>query len=534
MEERTIRSKAGPAFSRILMLCAGAFAVEAAYSLEEGYALPAMLATGLPETVASAMWAVGPLLGFFFQGYLGSASDRCTLSWGKRRPFIASLAACACLAMFLFPHGSFLSASVLKLGEKSSPVFVMAFTAAAFVVMDFSLDALRSPLRAYLADSVPAERSERANYTFTAFMCMGAIAGALIAGVPWSYLAGKPHNRASGQEAAATAEEGDNSQQISGQLEMVYGVTAALFVACMIFCLSSVPEKNASAPSPRVENRDASGIFLLAKPDLLESCGTLTRKYNSFTSLSALVQPSSLRVETTKDDLNILKDKQQLHEERKHEIYGHTSPLIPHFQIDPVGNGDGESILQNSSQVSGCFPRFLGNVYEDIRGMAVFSKRISTHFSCLCWVTFLSWVAYLSTILYFTSFMGEVVYEGSPQAPSGERDRELFDRGVQAGFLLMMLQDIVSVLGCISIEWISSVANTKQIFVGVLVGYTVSSLVTVLWPSILSAALLQLMAGLLYSINIEYTPYVLLSQYEVCVLCVSLSRHCYTFGFTKT
>ena len=509
MEERTKSGgKAGvggPAFSRILMLCAGAFAVEAAYMIEEGYAIPAMLATGLPETVASAMWAVGPLLGFFFQGYLGSASDRCTCSWGKRRPFILSLAACACIAILLFPYGSFF-VSVLKLGEGSGGLFVMAFTASTFVAMDFFLDALQSPLRAYLLDSVPAERSERANYTYTALLCSGAIAGSLIAGVPWSSFA-----RRRGEEEGGR--EGERSRSNSGrQLEIVYGIATGLFVVCMLLCLNSVREKKAAnLLSPPVEREIVLPLAgSKSAPVLLES-GTLPRKHNSFTALSALVQPASIQV-VTKDDSHLLGEP--------YPATKHKNGLLRCPSPNPLRRAPPTTIVpplsSKTSKDGGCVARFLSNIYEDIRETVLFSSYTSTHFSRLCWAVFFSWVAYLSMLLYFTSFMGEVVYGGSPHSPTESRERELFERGVQVGFLVMLFQDFVSTVSCVSMKFVSDGVGIRQLSVGVLVAYTASCFLAASLPSLLTSVLLQIAAGLLYS-NMQALPYTLLSHYEVCL-----------------
>ena len=500
MEERTKSGGeagvGGPAFSRILMLCAGAFAVEAAYMIEEGYAIPAMLATGLPETVASAMWAVGPLLGFFFQGYLGSASDRCTCSWGKRRPFILSLAACACIAILLFPYGSFF-VSVLKLGEGSGGLFVMAFTASTFVAMDFFLDALQSPLRAYLLDSVPAEGSERANYTYTALLCAGAIAGSLIAGVPWSSFA-----RRRGEEEGGR--EGERSRSNSGrQLEIVYGIATGLFVVCMLLCLNSVREKKAAnLLSPPVEREIVLPLAgSKSAPVLLES-GT------------ALVQPASIQV-VTKDNSHLLGEP---YPATKHE-----NGLLRCPSPNPLRRAPPTTIVpplsSKTSKDGGCIARFLGNIYEDIHETVIFSSYTSTHFSRLCWAVFFSWVAYLSMLLYFTSFMGEVVYGGSPHSPTESRERELFERGVQVGILVMLFQDFISAVSCVSMKFVSDGVGIRQLSVGVLVAYTATCFLAASLPSLLTAVLLQIAAGLLYS-NMQALPYTLLSHYEVCLFFV--------------
>ena len=488
------------------MLSAGAFAVEAAYMIEEGYALPAMLATGLPETVASAMWAVGPLLGLFFQGYLGSASDRCTCAWGKRRPFILFLAACACLAIFLFPYGPFLSGSVLQLGERSGAVFVMVFTAFTFVAMDFFLDALQSPMRAYLTDAVPAERSERANYTYTALLCAGAMAGSLIGGVPWSSLLARAQTQP-GEEGKPRGSEPTSPQNSRGQLEIVYGIATAVFVCCMFLCLNSIREKNPSLrESPRVEKYASfNPASQSADPEAGNNFG---RRHNSYTSLSTL---TSVQI-VSKDDLNNFQSKSQP-QLKTNGLVRTLSPLP--IRVSPL-----HTVVAGAkpkTQRNGCFSRFAGDVYEDICSTILFSKYVSPHFSRLCLMVFFSWAAFLSMILYFTSFMGQVVYGGSPYSSSGEPERALFDHGVRIGFLLMLFQDFVSAVSSICMKWLSDFFGIRVLLVSVLAGYTVVCLLTASCPSLLNAVLLQLAAGLMYT-NMQSLPYTLLSQYEVCII----------------
>ena len=492
MEERTKSGKdpRDPSMLRILMLCAGAFAVEAVYMIEEGYAIPAMLATGLPETVASAMWAVGPLLGLVFQGYLGSASDRCTCSWGKRRPFIVCLAVCAFTATLLFPYGTFLSGSVMGLSEKSGGLFVMVFTAFMFVAMDFFLDALQSPLRAYLLDSVPTEGSEQANYTFTALLCTGAIAGSLIAGIPWSKFGGKGGG---GEEG----ENGSNSKGASRQIEVVYGIATILFAVCTLLCLNSIQEKNPSThESPPVEKQLT--LPLATRRKTVDMQNLFADDYSSPT-LAPLKQPQSHVVSS--DDLKKVQSQTRV-------VNGinfvPVPPPLPQLKATPT----------KLTPSTGCLSRFFGHIYDDICGTILFSKYISSHFFRLCVTVLFNWVAFLSMMLYFTSFMGQVVYGGSPHAPSGEEGRELFDRGVRIGFLVLLFQDVVSTVACLSMKWLSNLFGIRRLYVGGLVAYVVVCLVTATWPTLLNAIALQVVTGLVYS-NLQSLPYTLISHYEV-------------------
>lgn len=451
--------------------------MEAAYMIEEGYAVPAMLATGLPETVASAMWAVGPLLGVFFQGYLGSASDRCTCAWGKRRPFIVCLAVCACLATLLFPYGSFVSGTVLCLSEKSGGIFVMVFTAFTFVSMDFFLDSLQSPLRAYLIDSVPTERSEQANYMFTALLCVGAIVGSLIAGIPWS-------------------SKSDGNGKL--QMEVVFGIATLIFAVCTPLCLNSIHEKNPTThESPSIEK-------VLSLPLAVKRKTACLANDRSPTTLSAKLQSQSM----SREDLNHKLTPQTKITNGVHFVSTSRAPSqLPRLKTTPT----------HIPTYNSCLSRFFGDVYCDLCDTILFSKYMSPHFSQLCLTVFFNWVSCLSLQLFFTSFMGQVVYGGSPHAPSGDKERKLFDHGVRIGFLVMLLADVVSTINCLSMKWLSDCLGIRQLFIGGLGTYVVVCLVTAMWPTLPNAVLLQAVAGLVYSNN-QSLPYTLIAHYEVKLL----------------
>lgn len=61
---------------------------------------------GLPEQYYSLTWFLSPVLGLMFTPLIGSASDRCTLRWGRRRPFILALCVGTLMGVALFLNGS--------------------------------------------------------------------------------------------------------------------------------------------------------------------------------------------------------------------------------------------------------------------------------------------------------------------------------------------------------------------------------------------------------------------------------------------
>lgn len=202
-----------PSWWRIAALSSTILAVEFAYAVEAGYGTPNLLKTGLPERYATFMWSTGPVLGIIFQGYLGSASDKCTSSWGKRKPFILFLGVIVLFALGLFPYVS-----------SDSNLRTIVYTCGLFACMDFSLDAIQSPTRALLLDSLSEERTYKGNLMYTTMIGVGATLGSIISAIPWKTFGG---------------ESGDNFET---QTKVVFGLTVGLFFFCLVSTLFSVNE----------------------------------------------------------------------------------------------------------------------------------------------------------------------------------------------------------------------------------------------------------------------------------------------------
>uniref|UniRef100_A0A4W5NT03 Solute carrier family 45 member 4 n=1 Tax=Hucho hucho TaxID=62062 RepID=A0A4W5NT03_9TELE len=120
----------------------------------------------------SLTWFLSPILGLIFTPLIGSASDRCTLKWGRRRPFILALCVGVLFGVALFLNGSLIGIVLTVLGV---------------VVLDFSADATEGPIRAYLLDVADTEEQDMAlNIHAFSSGCGGAV-GYALGGLDWTH-----------------------------------------------------------------------------------------------------------------------------------------------------------------------------------------------------------------------------------------------------------------------------------------------------------------------------------------------------------
>lgn len=64
----------------------------------------------VPDVSLVVFSGIGPVLGLLFIPLIGSASDDCNSSYGRRRPFIWLLSLGVLLALLIIPHADVLAA----------------------------------------------------------------------------------------------------------------------------------------------------------------------------------------------------------------------------------------------------------------------------------------------------------------------------------------------------------------------------------------------------------------------------------------
>lgn len=58
------------------------------WSIELSNGSPYLLSLGMSKALVAFVWLAGPMTGVLVQPYIGIISDRCRISWGRRKPFM--------------------------------------------------------------------------------------------------------------------------------------------------------------------------------------------------------------------------------------------------------------------------------------------------------------------------------------------------------------------------------------------------------------------------------------------------------------
>uniref|UniRef100_A0A8C7XJR0 Solute carrier family 45 member 4b n=1 Tax=Oryzias sinensis TaxID=183150 RepID=A0A8C7XJR0_9TELE len=169
---------------RWVMHAAVMFGREFCYAMETALVTPVLLQIGLPEQYYSLTWFLSPILGLVFTPVIGSASDRCRLRWGRRRPFILALCLGVLLGVALFLNGSLIGLSIGD-SPNSQPIGIV-LTVLGVVVLDFSADALEGPIRAYLLDVADTEEQDMALNIHGLSAGLGGAVGYMLGGLDWT------------------------------------------------------------------------------------------------------------------------------------------------------------------------------------------------------------------------------------------------------------------------------------------------------------------------------------------------------------
>lgn len=161
----------------LIQVASVAAGVQFGWALQLSLLTPYVQELGIPHAWASLIWLCGPISGMIVQPIVGHYSDRCTSTYGRRRPFILAGALLVVVAVLIIGFSADIG---FLLGDTPDhrPMAIVVFILG-FWVLDLANNTLQGPCRALLADFTGKDqtRNRRANAFFSLFMALGNILG---------------------------------------------------------------------------------------------------------------------------------------------------------------------------------------------------------------------------------------------------------------------------------------------------------------------------------------------------------------------
>ncbi|KAJ4937451.1 hypothetical protein JOQ06_002086 [Pogonophryne albipinna] len=143
------------------------------------YVPPLLLEAGVEERYMTMVLGIGPVLGLLFIPLIGSASDQCNSSYGRRRPFIWLLSLGVLLALFIIPNADLLAARFAWGGHTLHVGFLILGVG----LLDSCGQVCFTPLEALLSEE---EDCEQAFAMFSFMVSLGGCVGYLLPSLDWS------------------------------------------------------------------------------------------------------------------------------------------------------------------------------------------------------------------------------------------------------------------------------------------------------------------------------------------------------------
>ncbi|CAK6955879.1 membrane-associated transporter protein [Scomber scombrus] len=411
------------------------FGREFCYAVEAAFVTPVLLSVGLPRSMYSLVWLISPILGFLLQPIIGSASDFCRSSWGRRRPYILALGIIMLVGLTLFLNGdAVVSALVSDRSLKS--IWAIVVVMVGVVLFDFAADFIDGPIKAYLFDVCSHQDKERGLHYHALLTGLGGACGYLVGAMDWGHSM--------------------MGQVLGSEYQVIYFFSAITWGILLTIHLFSIPEQPLNKDSSTSDFLPGNALLLLGPHS--NGYGALTKEPNS---------PVSPGVPASVPDL------------RPRSF----SAL-----------GEANSVTSSAKQ-----PNKEAQKRMTFRSMMKTIINMPHHYRCLCISHLLGWTAFLCNMLFFTDFMGQIVYRGNPYADHNSTAYATYERGVEVGCWGLCINAVSSALYSYVQRILLPYIGLKGLyFVGYFVFGMGTSLIG-LFPSVIATLILCSVFGVMSS-----------------------------------
>ncbi|XP_046982517.1 proton-associated sugar transporter A-like [Schistocerca americana] len=543
-------------FCELVRVSAAVAGIEFSYAAETAFVSPTLLQIGVAHRLMTLAWALSPLVGFFVTPLLGSLSDRCRLPWGRRRPFIALLAAGVLLGLILVPNGADIGyalgdprpapspsppgalnatpplemvtpsewqatnaslapglsttespaglaneSSVVSRKPQSSHPWGVVFTILGTVLLDFDADACQSPARAYLLDVTVPEDHARGLSTFTIMAGLGGFMGYALGGINWD----------------ATF----IGRVLGGHVRAVFTLITFIFVACVTYTVTSfreIPLDVLEADEARQQLHSQQNQQ--GKPDSAEYTKISTEASVNGYGYGSVSPDYANQVDGPPDRAEyrpIAGTDSPLHgngyvnfgyDESYHKPPP-PQPLPLNLRSSTVSHK--MYLHQGRSEVSP--PLVTAHATPSLGQYLMSIVWMPGSLRVLCLTNLFCWMAHVCYSLYFTDFVGEAVFGGDPQAEDGTKARQLYEEGVRFGCWGMSMYSLSCACYSFIIERLINRFRARKVYVGGLLFYSAGMALMALTKGRVGVILFSWTAGVMYS-TLFTMPYLLVAHYH--------------------
>uniref|UniRef100_A0A3Q2QGR1 Solute carrier family 45 member 4 n=1 Tax=Fundulus heteroclitus TaxID=8078 RepID=A0A3Q2QGR1_FUNHE len=599
----------GIPLKRWVMHGAVMFGREFCYAMETALVTPVLLQIGLPEQYYSLTWFLSPVLGLMFTPLIGSASDRCTLRWGRRRPFILALCIGTLIGVALFLNGALIG---LSLGDEQGkqPIGIV-LTVLGVVVLDFCADATEGPIRAYLLDVADTEEQDMALNIHAASAGLGGAVGYALGGLDWTHtflgVIFKSQEQILFIFAAIlfsisvvlhlfSIEEQQYSPQMElvrskftpGDVSSLLGFPQVSHPKSYFFSLTSLfvflPGKSDSVlamADATLDHLDHDPLFLghlepsIFAERLSPHHGTPPRIPSFFSPDHSSSRPrlASIRRSSSTGSEDLLHTTYNFHtsikphkplffffcpaastgapmrQPRRHHTF-YRQPSCTFSYYGRVGNhryryrrANAAFLIKpsrsmsdlyevearhrrrnrrrsrhrsgNTNSSSGDTESEEGEVETTVRLLWLSMLKMPPELLRLCACHLLTWFSVIAQAVFFTDFMGQVIYEGDPTAPTNSTLLENYHKGVQMGCWGLVIYALTAAT-CSAIlqKYLDNFdLSIKVIYIMGTLGFSIGTAVMAIFPNVYVAMVMISSMGII-CMSISYCPYALLGQYH--------------------
>uniref|UniRef100_A0A3P9J4E7 Solute carrier family 45 member 2 n=1 Tax=Oryzias latipes TaxID=8090 RepID=A0A3P9J4E7_ORYLA len=430
------------------------FGREFCYAVEAAFVTPVLLSVGLPRSLYSLVWLISPILGFLLQPIIGSASDYCRSSWGRRRPYILVLGILMLVGLSMFLNGDAVVSELVS-DRSSRSTWAIVVVMFGVVLFDFAADFIDGPIKAYLFDVCSYQDKERGLHYHALFTGLGGACGYLVGAMDWGHSV--------------------LGRLLGSEYQVIYFFSALTWGVFLIVHLFSIPEKPlAKVPS---ESSASSALRLLGPHS------------NGYGALGK--EPVSPVIPTSSPEIR----------PRSYSALGERPRSFSAL-------GEANSVTSSAKQP----------IKEDQKKMtfrslmkAIFN--MPNHYRFLCISHLLGWAAFLCNMLFFTDFMGQIVYRGNPYAEHNSTAYITYERGVEVGCWGLCINAVSSALYSYVQRFLLPYIGLKGLY---FMGYFVFGMGTSLiglFPEVIATLILCSVFGVMSS-TLYTIPFNLIAEYQ--------------------